>query len=110
MNQIDVYPHEVYASVLLDENKEIINWKVSCNYWNEPAESRMTYAMFNKIEKLTTEYMEFQVWNRQEHNEVFTIHAKDWLRNFKISKDYIGCKPYEDEPNSIAEIYKCVPY
>ncbi|MBP1868965.1 hypothetical protein J2Z25_002375 [Clostridium tertium] len=29
----DIYPHKIYANVLLNEDNEIINWKTVNYYW-----------------------------------------------------------------------------
>lgn len=95
----DEYPHKLYASVLLDENNEILNWKVGNYFWREPADTRMTYEDLKKIDKLKTIYKEFVVNNNNEHNRVFYIDSKEWFKKFKISPKHYGAAPYSENDN-----------
>lgn len=93
----DEYPHKLYASVLLDENNEILNWKVGNYFWKEPSEAKMTYEDAKKIEKFETAYKEFTVNTDEEHIKVFEVDSKEWFKNFKISPRHYGSAPYGEK-------------
>lgn len=89
----DVYPHEVYACVLLLDGK-IYNWKIGEYYWSSPYEARMRLSDFDKIDRMKTEYKSWTVYNDEEHNEVFERLAKEWFKQWEIHENHVGAKAY----------------
>lgn len=95
----DIYPHNLYASVLLNENGEILNWKIVNYYWESPEAAKMSYEHMKNISKLKVCYKKFTVFNDNEHNEVFESKAISWFKQFPIAKDHIGAPPYSNKKN-----------
>lgn len=83
---IHTYPHTIYASVLLVNNK-IYDWKVGQNYWDE-RDLRIKDGTVN------IESTSWEVNSSEEHDQVFTIHAKEWMKQWDIHEDYNGFYPY----------------
>ncbi|MEK4355173.1 hypothetical protein MKX41_30760 [Paenibacillus sp. FSL R5-0475] len=90
---LDVYPHEVHASVIL-KNDKIKIWKVG--------ERKLSGSY--KIDDLKTRHPEYSyheiTWvvnNRDEHNAVFAKHARDWYRQWPHVDDLKGFHAYEVE-------------
>ncbi|MBD1379133.1 hypothetical protein [Metabacillus arenae] len=90
---VDTYPHEVYASVLLLDNK-IYNYKIGQHYWEYPFQVKMRYSDFDKLDKMEAKYTSFTVENDEEHENAFRIHAREWFKQWEIHKENIGSKPY----------------
>ncbi|GAA4879488.1 hypothetical protein GCM10023310_69570 [Paenibacillus vulneris] len=97
---IDEYPHELHANVLLLDNK-IECWKVGDTkadegYW--PFKSRWKVDRMKTINMGSYDVMglgdykvETKTWtvnNRQEHNDVFTLHSKEWFKQWEHADDY----------------------
>ncbi len=83
---LDTYPHTVYASVILKDNK-IVVWKVgqySCK----------DYLFDPNI--YTVQEQAFVVNSSEEHNRVFEKDAKDWFRQWDLHEDFRGMSPFED--------------
>jgi hypothetical protein len=87
----DEYPHSLFASVLLLDNK-IENWKVVnypkktlsfTHYWN--LDRLNDYVSFNK---------EWIVNNDKEHNQVFEELAPEWFKQWELADNYMWAKPY----------------
>lgn len=92
----DIYPHKLYASVLLLDGK-IENWKVS----NHPKTHSFYFSGYWKLDRMndyTSQYAEWEVNNQSEHSEVFQELSTEWFRQWPIAEDFVGWKPYEQEP------------
>ncbi|UED72129.1 hypothetical protein [Brevibacillus sp. HD3.3A] len=89
----DTYPHNVYASVLLLDEK-IYNYKVGGSYWKTPLEVKMRYSDFDKIDRMTVEHTYFEVNNSEEHNAAFEVLARDWFKKWEIHENHIGARCY----------------
>jgi hypothetical protein len=88
----DIYPHSIYASVLLLDGK-IENWKIV----NYPKTEPGMFSGFWKMDRLndyTCEYKEFICNNSEEHNKAFTEWAEEWFKQWPIADDFVGWKPY----------------
>jgi hypothetical protein len=91
---VDTYPHEVYASVLLLDNK-IINYKIGERFWSTPLEAKIYTRKQIDFEKLKTEYTSWTVYNSEEHNKAFEVYAREWFKQWEVHDDYfIGASPY----------------
>lgn len=89
---IDEYPHSVFASVCLLDNK-IENWKVGEHPKTHPG----YFSGFWKMDKLndyTSQYIEFVVNNDKEHHNAFVKLAPEWFKQWELVEDFIGSKPY----------------
>lgn len=80
-NWIETYPHKIYASVLLLDNK-IIDYLIGEHYWKSPYNVTLRGQIpYNDLCKCKTEYTFWNVDNREEHNKVFSKLAKDWIKH-----------------------------
>lgn len=80
----DEYPHSLYASVSLNNNK-ITGWKISNQI--------MDWSSRNYGGGIV-EYTEFIVNNQEEHDNVFEKLGHDWFKQWEITDNYQGSKPY----------------
>jgi hypothetical protein len=92
---LDVYPHDLYASVLLLDNK-IENWKV-VNYPKKTPEEFKGYWKMDRLNDYTCQWKRFVVNNSKEHNEVFIKLAPEWFKKWELAGDYRGYSPYKNE-------------
>jgi hypothetical protein len=90
---IDTYPHEVYASVLLLDNK-ILNWKVGETYWESPLFVYTSLDMWFDVDDLEARYTSWTVHTPEEHNRVFQELAPEWFKQWEIHEKFKGFKPY----------------
>ena len=81
----DEYPHSVWASVLLLDNK-IENWKIGghkrdvgtwTHYWKR--DRLGDYIVVNK---------EFTANNQEDHERIFERDGKDFINNWEYADDY----------------------
>ncbi|GAA0825448.1 hypothetical protein [Clostridium tertium] len=59
----------------------------------------MSYEHFKNIKSLKVCYKEFEVFNDDEHNEVFESKAIEWYKNFPIAINNVGVPPYSNLEN-----------
>lgn len=93
---VDTYPHTVYASVLLKDNK-IINWKIGERKWKHNMDmTRMFKLPFNMdgYEGETVESIGFEVNSDVEHNKTFSELAKEWFKQWEVHEEYNGSGVY----------------
>ncbi|WP_405173783.1 hypothetical protein [Paenibacillus sp. FSL H8-0260] len=90
---LDVYPHEVHASVIL-KNDKIKIWKVG--------ERKLSGSY--KIDDLKTQHPKYSyheiTWavnNQDEHNAVFAKHAREWYRQWQHADEFKGFHAYKVE-------------
>jgi hypothetical protein len=89
----DEYPHKIYASVLLFDNK-IVMWKVGPGYWSQPGVVSVKSKLPGHILEGETDYTSFTVTNDYEHERVFNFDSKLWFKNWDIHEEHAGVKPY----------------
>jgi hypothetical protein len=91
MHWSEEYPHKLYASVLLLDNK-IENWKVS----DRPKEVLGFTHCWNwdRLNDYTGDIKEFEVNNGEEHEKVFTTLAPEWFKQWEHADDYKGFRAY----------------
>jgi hypothetical protein len=94
---VDEFPHTLYASVLLDEEGKILNWKIGNYYYKEPEMWKMYLKQFKRIGEFTVKFKEFTVNNIYEHNSVFTTNAVEWFKQFELAADHIGASPFDED-------------
>jgi len=90
---LDIYPHSIFASVLLLDGK-IENWKIV----NYPKKHPLEFTGFWKRDRLNDyacEWKEFVCNNGKEHNEAFEEWAPEWFKQWLIADDFKGSPPYE---------------
>lgn len=78
---IDTFPHTIYASVLLEKEK-LIDYKIGQRRWTHPFDVTLR-GQLNSIDELMNcevKSIKFIVNNIAEHNKVFSIDAKEWIR------------------------------
>jgi hypothetical protein len=92
MHWSDEYPHMIYVSVLLLDNR-IENWKVGNYQWHNPGECKC-YWKFKRLKDYKVQSIGFWCKNDEEHNRVFTELAPKWLKQFKHAKDYRLSRAY----------------
>jgi hypothetical protein len=90
---LDVYPHEIHASVILKNNK-IKMWKVG----------EMKLSRSYKIDDLKTQHPDYsyqeKTWvvnNRDEHQAVFDTHAREWYKQWQHVDGFEGFHAYKVE-------------
>lgn len=88
---VDVYPHNVHASVILKNNK-IKTWKVGEMKLSE--KYGIAELMKQRPEYSYSEFT-WSVKNREEHNMVFYLHAPKWFRQWEIHEEFQGFDPYK---------------
>lgn len=89
----DQYPHDLYASVLLLDGK-IESWKVVNYPKRSPGEFQAIWKR-GRLNDYTTENMKWVVSNNKEHNDVFSVHAPEWFRQWPHAEDYVGFPAYK---------------
>jgi hypothetical protein len=87
------YPHKVYASVLLFDNK-IVMWKVGSSYWSQPGVVSVKGRLPGHILEGRTVWKEFEVKDNYENNMVFQWHSKQWFKNWEIHEKHAGVPAY----------------
>ncbi len=92
---IERYPHSVFASALLLDNK-IEQWQVGQKYWESPFEIS-AFEQKKRFNDYKTEFKEFVVNTPEEHDQVFRELAPEWFRQWELVKNYWGYRPYEIE-------------
>jgi hypothetical protein len=97
MSWDEAYPHSVYASVLLNEEGKILNWRIGSYYWKQPIEAKMRFRDYAKISLLTVRYKEFIVNNDYEHDKAFEVDAIEFFKQFELAEDHIGASPFEED-------------
>lgn len=88
---IDEYPHSVYASVLLLDNK-IEAYKIG----NHP-KNVLTFTAYWKPDRLndyTSDHKEFIVNNSKEHELAFTKLAREYFSQWEVADDFRGFRHY----------------
>jgi hypothetical protein len=90
---VDGYPHDVYASALLLNNK-IYNWKIGQRYWKNPFDMTWHFPLPNNMDDFTVKTNKWMVNTPQEHEEVFQKHAREWFKQWNVHEGYIGSSPY----------------
>jgi len=93
---VETYPHTVYASVLLKDNK-ITNWKIGERKWTHNMDmTRMFKLPFNMDDYKgeTVESTAFEVNNSEEHNKAFSELAREWFRQWELHEEYQGQSIY----------------
>jgi hypothetical protein len=91
----NVYPHKVFASVLLLDGK-IYNWKIKNTHWTTPMEVKMRYSDFPLIDegRFTVEWTSFMTNNSEEHSLAFTTWSREWYSQWEVSDKKVGASPF----------------
>lgn len=75
----DTYPHIIYASVLLLDNK-IIDYKIGQRYWESPLHVTLRGQIsMDELFRCETKHTSWEVTNDEEHNNVFENLAVSWI-------------------------------
>ena len=91
----DEYPHSIFASVLLLDNK-IEGWKVGNRRWESPVEAKALWKM-DRLKDYQVQSMGWDVYSIEAHNEVFSVHSKNFFKQWEIADDFRLTPPYEEE-------------
>ena len=91
-NWIETYPHKIYASVLLLDNK-IDNWKVGQYEWKDMG-NITNYWKIDRINDYTVKTTFWEVNSSEEHNLIFTKLSSEWFKQWELADDFMGGKPY----------------
>lgn len=92
MHWSDEYPHSVYASVLLLDNK-IESWKV-VNYPKKHPGDFKAYWKWDRLNDYVCKFKEFVCHNEEEHQLAFTKWASEYFSQWELADDYCGGRPY----------------
>ena len=98
---VETYPHTVYASVLLKDNK-ITNWKIGERRWLHHMDMTRRVKHPFSLDDYADETVESKAWevnNSEEHSRVFEVLAKEWFKQWKIHEDYEGSPAYKEPVN-----------
>ncbi len=89
------YPHNIYASVVLLD-KKIINWKVAKYAWNGVNWMRSKQPQIASSDHGAIEVISvcFVANNREEHEEIFSVDAKEFFKQFLIHPRFDLQSPY----------------
>jgi len=91
---VEIYPHYIYASVLLKDNK-IINWKIGKEKWENPLEVTRIINVPYVSQDHEDEHLVSTYWiaeNSKDHTKIFDNLAKEWLKQWKSYGEYKGTK------------------
>lgn len=93
----DEYPHDLYATVILYEDK-IVRWYVGpdARYPESVSWRGEIPQVFEKLEAglIHAEHKKWVVHDDKEHTTVFQKHAPRWFKQWKMSEYNRGSKPY----------------
>lgn len=98
---VDTYPHTIYASVLLRDNK-IINWKIGQRKWLDHMDMTRRMKLPYTKSDYDGETVESKVWevnDDHEHSQVFEVLAKEWFKNWDIHEKHEGSPAHNGRPN-----------
>ena len=92
MHWSDEYPHDIWASVLLNKKREILDWKVSyyrteMGLWN----IKNNHAYDNQH---STEHAVFSCKDDKEHELAFNDWSQGFFKGYKIADGFKGSHPY----------------
>jgi len=93
---LDVYPHALYASVIIKNNK-IKVWKVGDRKLSEK------YLVDDLIEQHPEYGYHEKKWlvnDSNEHQDVFEKLAPEWFLQWPHADDYVGFPAYSDPTES----------
>jgi len=88
MHWTDEYPHDIWASVLLNKDREILDWKIG-NYRKEFGDWTIRTEYMYK-----TEHAVFECKNDIDHELAFNEWSRDFFKSYKIAEGFTGSKPY----------------
>ena len=88
----DIYPHKVYASVLLLDGK-IEGWKVGNPPKTEPLDFK-AYWKRDRLADYRAEFIGFTVNNDKEHDDAFRKLSPEWFKQWELADDLHGSPPY----------------
>lgn len=92
MGWLEEYPHNVYASVLLLDNK-IMNYKIGNRAWKHPFDMTWRFPLPDNIDEYSVQSNCWEVNNSEEHNEAFNM-GREWMKQWEVHEDYKGFDPY----------------
>lgn len=87
----DTWPHDIYASVLLKDNK-IKLWKVG---QNKLSDSYNTSALAEQHPEYSYKEICFTVNNNDEHNNAFDVLSREWFKQWEVHEDFRGINPHD---------------
>ncbi len=109
---LNKYPHRVFASVILLDNK-IVNWKTGDCRWskknytssNQPLivnvyddkiviRSKQSLIVYDNDKNIVVRSRSFIANTRQERNNIFEVKARKFYKQFKLYKGFRLMKPY----------------
>lgn len=80
---LDTYPHEVYVSAVLYEGK-LFDYKIGQHKLTHVNGVYMKISDIYVTKDITIELKSFTVNNSNEHDDVFTKHAREFLNKYKV--------------------------
>lgn len=91
----ETYPHYIWVSVLLKDNK-IIDLKVGQHRIIQRYDMNNLIRHYPDYSYAENKYV---VYSSEDHNRIFEKDAKQWMKQWGIHKDFDGCLPFECEIN-----------
>ena len=89
------YPHRIFASVVLLDNK-IMNWKIVNYRWTKKnmGDSKQQLIIYDYLDKITVRSRSFIAHSPKEHSKIFKVKARKFFKQFEIHEWFRGMKPY----------------
>jgi hypothetical protein len=81
---VDTYPHTIYASVSLIDNK-ITGWKTG---------ERKMDVCSNHYGGGNIKWIEFIAYNNDDHDYIFSTSSKEWFKQWNLDDNFRGFEPY----------------
>ena len=94
-SNFNVYPHLVFASVVLVDGK-IANWKTGNYRWTKETycRSKQPCSVWGGNGKITVKSRSFLVHNQKEHQKAFNKKATKFYGKFDLVDGYNLIEPY----------------
>ncbi len=90
----DTFPHEIYASVILKDNK-IKMWKVAAATLSRDYDITKT---IQEHPEYAYEEVTFTANNHEEHSNIFCKDSVEWLSQWKLHEEFEGISPFDETP------------
>jgi len=87
-SDFNVYPHKIFANVVLVKGK-IANWKTGSCRWTKENYFMSTQPdiVYQNEKDVTVRSRSFVVKNREKHNEVFSKQSVKFYKQFKYVRN-----------------------
>lgn len=84
------YPHKICVSVILKSNK-IMNWKIGQFSLKDKYNIDL---LIEKDPEYSFQEHYFEAKNDKEHNNIFEIISRNWLKRWELHQEFVGESPF----------------